>query len=117
MSRRRHLEVEDIGEITVVHFVDKKILDENNINAIGEELIRLVDEMGKSKLLLNFSNVDFMSSAALGKLISLRNKVQGVQGKLALCGISNDIREIFVITNLEKLFEIFPDEQSGLQSF
>ena len=68
--RRRRLEVEDIGDITVVNFVDKKILDEQNIQVIGEQLFSLVDELGRNKILLNFKNVEFLSSAALGKLIT-----------------------------------------------
>src|SRR6185437_9967403 len=69
--RRRRLEVEDIGDIAVVNFVDKKILDEQNIQMIGDDLFRLVDELGRRKILLNFQNVELMSSAALGKLIAL----------------------------------------------
>lgn len=116
--RRRRLEVEDIGEIAVVHFVDKRILDEANIQMIGEELNLLVDEQARHKLLLNFSNVEFLSSAALGKLITLNRKVGGIQGgKLVLCGISKDILEVFEITRLVNLFTIVPDEQSGLQAF
>ena len=77
--RRRRLEVEDIGDIAVVNFVDKKILDEQNIQMIGDDLFRLVDELGRRKILLNFGNVEFLSSAALGKLITLHRKLQAVQ--------------------------------------
>ena len=61
--RRRRLEVEDIGDVTVVNFVDRKILDEQNIQVIGEQLFGLVDEVGRRKLLLNFGNVEYLSSA------------------------------------------------------
>jgi len=116
-TRRRRLEVEDIGDIAVVNFVDKKILDEQNIQLIGDDLFRLVDELGRRKLLLNFGNVEFMSSAALGKLITLHRKVQAVQGKLVLCNIAKDILEVFKITKLDRILTIVPDEQAGLQSF
>src|SRR5437762_802839 len=112
-SHRRRLEVEDIGDIAVVNFVDKKILDEQNIQMIGDDLNRLVDELGRRKVLLNFGNVDFMSSAALGKLISLHRKLQGVQGKLVLCNIAKSIMEIFEITKLNKMFTITPDQHLG----
>ena len=56
--RRRRLEVEDIGDVTVVNFVDRKILDEQNIQVIGEQLFSLVDDSGRRKVLLNFSNVE-----------------------------------------------------------
>ena len=116
-ARRRRLEVEDIGDIAVVNFVDKKILDEQNIQMIGDDLFRLVDELGRRKVLLNFGNVEFMSSAALGKLITLHRKLQAVQGKLVLCKIAKDILDVFKITKLDKLLKIVPDEQAGLQAF
>jgi anti-sigma B factor antagonist len=115
--RRRRLEVEDIGDVTVVNFVDKKILDEQNIQVIGEQLFSLVDESGRHKILLNFGNVEYLSSAALGKLITLNKKVQAVKGKLLLCNIAPQIYEVFEITKLDKFFKIFKDEQSALQSF
>src|SRR5580698_9537604 len=98
--RRRRLEVEDIGDITVVNFVDKKILDEQNIQVIGEQLFSLVDELGRRKVLLNFKNVEFLSSAALGKLITMNRKLQSAGGKLVLCEIDPQIYEVFEITKL-----------------
>src|ERR1700756_3842236 len=95
--RRRRLEVEDIGEVTVVKFTDKKILDEQNIQVIGEQLFTLVDEHGKRKLLLNFSNVEYLSSAALGKFITLNSKVKSAGGVLVLCAIDPQIYEVFEI--------------------
>jgi anti-sigma B factor antagonist len=115
--RRRRLEVEDIGDVTVVSFTDKKILDEQNIQVIGEQLFGLVDDSGRTKLLLNFSNVEYMSSAALGKLITLNKKVQAAGGKLVLCNIIPQIREVFEITRLDKVLVIRGDEQEALQMF
>jgi anti-sigma B factor antagonist len=115
--RRRRLEVEDIGDVTVVNFTDRKILDEQNIQIIGEQLFSLVDEASRRKILLNFSNVEYLSSAALAKLITLNKKLQQVQGRLVLCGIIPEIREVFEITRLNKLFTIHDEEQSALQAF
>lgn len=115
--RRRRLEVEDIGEVTVVNFVDRKILDEQNIQKIGEDLFSLVDDQGKAKILLNFGNVEYLSSAALGKFITLNKKVQAAGGKLILCNIDPQIYEVFEITRLNKLFNIQKEEQAALQAF
>jgi len=115
--RRRRLEVEDIGDVTVVSFTDRKILDEQNIQIIGEQLFSLVDELGRRKLLLNFGNVEYLSSAALGKLITLNKKLSGAGGKLILCNIHPQIYEVFEITKLNKLLNIRKDEQEGLQMF
>jgi anti-sigma B factor antagonist len=115
--RRRRLEVEDIGDVTVVNFVDRKILDEQNIQIIGEQLFSLVDEAGRRKLLLNFGNVEYLSSAALGKLITLNKKVQASGGRLILCNIDPQIHEVFEITKLDKFFNIQKEEQAALQAF
>src|SRR5438034_7389742 len=115
--RRRRLEVEDIGDVTVINFVDRKILDEQNIQVIGEQLFSLVDQDGRRKLLLNFGNVEYLSSAALGKLITLNKKLQAVGGRLILCNIDPQIYEVFEITKLDKFFNIQKEEQAALQSF
>ncbi len=115
--RRRRLEVEEIGDVTVVNFVDRKILDEQNIQVIGEQLFSLVEEQGKRKILLNFGNVEYLSSAALGKLITLNKKAQNAKGRLILCNIDPQIHEVFEITKLDKFFNIQKDEQTGLQAF
>lgn len=115
--RRRRLEVEDIGDVTVVNFTDRKILDEQNIQIIGEQLFSLVDEAGRRKILLNFGNVEYLSSAALGKLITLNKKLQAAGGRLILCNIDPQIYEVFEITKLNKLFNIQKEEQAALQAF
>ncbi|MGF1581785.1 MAG: STAS domain-containing protein [Gemmataceae bacterium] len=114
---RKRLEVEDSGEVTVVNFVDKKILDEQNIQTIGDQLFQLVDKLGRTKLLLNFGNVEYLSSAALGKLITLNRKVNNARGQLILCNISEQIYEVFEITKLNKVFQIEKSEQEALQLF
>ena len=79
----RHLQVEDIGDVTVVKFTDAKI-DEQNVQVIFEELFNLVEMFGGREILLNFGNVEFLSSAALGKLFTLNKKVNAAGGKLKL---------------------------------
>ena len=115
--RRRRLEAEEIGDVTVVSFMDRKILDEQNIQIIGEQLFSLVDEVGRRKLLLNFGNVEYLSSAALGKFITLNKKVNAAGGRLILCNIDPQIYEVFEITKLNKLFNIQKEEQAALQAF
>jgi anti-sigma B factor antagonist len=115
--KRRRLELEQIGDVTVVNFIDKKILDEQSIQTIGEQLFSLVDQENCRQMLLNFGNVEFLSSAALGKLIKLKKKLEEVQGRLILCNISPQIFEVFEITKLDRYFTIQKEEQEALQAF
>ena len=94
-----------------------KILDEANIQELGQELFQLVEDENHKSLLLNFSSVEFLSSAALGKLITLEKRVKAHGGKLKLSNIRPEIYEVFAITKLNKLFDIKDDEADALASF
>jgi anti-sigma B factor antagonist len=117
MAVHRRLDVSEVGEVTVVHFVDRKILDEGNIQEIGQELFDLVEKEGRKKVLLNFGTVDFLSSAALGKLITLDKKSKAAGAKLKLSNIRPEIYEVFLLTHLYKLFDIKDDEADALATF
>jgi anti-sigma B factor antagonist len=116
-ARRRRLEVTEVDDVVVVNFLDKKILDDQNIQIIGDELIRLVDELARLKIVLNFRNVEFLSSAFLGKLVKFNGKVQAAGGKLVLCEIKKDLLEVFILCKLDKLLVIHESEQEALKTF
>ena len=82
-------------------------MTEEQIQEVGEQLYSLVEDEGHKSLLLNFGNVQYLSSAALGKLINLKKKVSAVKGKLKLCCIHPDLLEVFRITRLDQVFEIY----------
>ena len=109
--------LENVDGVTVVSFVESKIVTEENIQEVGDQLYSLVEDEGHKNLLLNFGNVQYLSSAALGKLINLKKKVAAVKGKLKLCCIHPDLLEVFRITRLDQVFEIYADEQAALDKF
>ena len=114
-SGQRRLDIEEIGGVTVAKFVDKKILDETNIQNIGNQLFALVDEDGRKKIVLDFSIVEYLSSAALGKLITMDKKVKAAKSKLRLCCIRPEIYEVFEITRLNKIFDIKSTQEEALE--
>jgi anti-sigma B factor antagonist len=116
MSTRK-IDVEEVNGVTVAKFTDKKILDESNIQIIGNQLFSLIDDDHRKKVVLDFANVEYLSSAALGKLITLDKKVKADKGELRLCTIRKDILEVFKITRLDKLFKIFDTREKALSGF
>jgi anti-sigma B factor antagonist len=117
MGDHRRLQVSTKDGTTIVRFVDRKILDEASIQEMGNELFSLVEQDRHEKLLLNFEDVDFLSSAALGKLISLKRRVTQAAGQLKMCCIRPEIYEVFKITNLDQVFDIKDDERDALADF
>jgi len=104
-------------DIRVVEFTNNRILDEANISEIGQTLTTLIEERDSPKMLLDFSAVDHLSSAALGMLINANNKIRERGGQLRLAHIKPQILEVFVITKLNKLFKIFQTRDEALASF
>ena len=116
-ASHRRLDLEDVGDVTVARFIDKKILDESNIQIIGNQMFSLVEDDGRRKVLLDFSNVEYLSSAALGKLIVMDKKIKAVQGKLSMCAVRPEILEVFKITKLDSLFSIYDSREQALEGF
>lgn len=116
-SGESRLRVQKENDVTQVEFVDRNILDEANIQQIGDEISAIIDAEADPKILINFANVDHLSSAALGTLITLNTKVKGKGGELRLANIDPQIYEVFVITKLNRLFQIHDTAEQALGAF
>ena len=117
VKTERRLDVSDVGDVSVVRFRDKKIMAEPGIQEIGRELFNLVDYDNRKKVLLDLSEVSFMSSAALGKLVTLYKKSHSNGSDLKLCGIRPEVVDVFAVTRLDRLFDIRANESDGLVAF
>ena len=113
----RRIDIEEINGVTVARLLEKKILDEANIEALGQELFALVDKDGRKKIILDFTQVEYLSSAALGKLITMHKKTATAKGKLVLCKIQKDILDVFKITQLNKVLTLCTDLDDALSKF
>jgi anti-sigma B factor antagonist len=101
----------------VVKFDDRRILDEVSIFQIGEDLRALAATTERPRMVLDFSQVEHMSSAALGMLITLHKWVREREGQLRLCSIRPEIYQVFVITKLNEIFQIHDGVPAALESF
>ncbi len=109
------IESKQYGDVTVVTFTKPKIMDEINIQAFANQLYKLVDEDEGSKLLLNFDGVKYVSSSALGKLVTLNKKINEIKGQLVLWGMDPDVYEVFAISRLDQSLRIDTDDSGGVE--
>jgi anti-sigma B factor antagonist len=107
-----HFRLEFVDGVTVVQLVGPKL-----VIAAREPLCRLVDEGGHRKLLLNFAEIRFLSSAALGVVMGLKERIEAVGGELRLCRLAPSLMELFRLTKLEELVEIYDDERAAIAQF
>ncbi|MBL8818887.1 MAG: STAS domain-containing protein [Planctomyces sp.] len=113
----RRIDIEEFDGITVATLLEKKILDEANIEALGQELFALVDKDGRKKIILDFSIVEYLSSAALGKLVTMDKKAKTNGGKVVLCNIQKDILDVFRITQLHRVLVLCSDREDAVKKF
>lgn len=117
MSSYRRIDLREVGDVTVVRFRDRKIIEDISIQELGGELSRLVEVDGRVKILLNFSSVDYVSGAFLGKLITLDKKVKDYSGGFKFSNMIPGVYELFCVTHLDRLFSILDDEADALAAF
>ena len=111
------ISVDYVENATIVTFTDEKILEEKDVQALQESIMSVIESAsGGIKLILDFSNVQFLSSAVLGLLIRISKKVYERDGQLKLCSINPKIYKIFKITRLTKIFDIYHDLASATES-
>lgn len=103
--------------VFLVSFVDRNILDEGNIQFIGQEICDLASSAPSPRIIISFENVDHLSSTALGKIIEINRLVQSSGGRLVLCSLDPVIQAIFTVTRLDRILPIYKDAEAALASF
>ena len=100
------IKVEYGRDVTFVTFLDERLVDEELIRKLHESLEPVIEKNQTGKLILNFSNVNFMTSALLGLLVRIHKKVCELGGRLQLSNLDSNLYRIFEITKLTKVFDI-----------
>src|SRR5262249_16705936 len=72
---------------------------------------------GSSRLILNLSQVDFISSSGLRVFLSTLKNVKVQKGDLKICGTTPGVEKIFKIAGFVSLFDINQNEPSAIQKF
>ncbi len=109
------ISVDYTDKAVIIKFADEKILEDKDIAAVQEAIMSVVEQTQRINLVLDFSNVKFLSSAVLGLLIRVSKKVYERDGQLRLCNINPKIYEIFKITRLTKVFDIYPSTENAVE--
>jgi anti-anti-sigma factor len=111
------IKVELMGGVRVILFDTERLLDGVEIDQSYLEIVQVLDKTQEPYVLLHFGRVKFMSSAALGMLIRVLKKCKEYKVMLKLSNISPEEYEVFQITGMNKLFDIYDDANQALEAF
>jgi anti-sigma B factor antagonist len=108
------ISVREENNVAVVNL--KGRLDLTSGNELKEKLKALLDKE-RTSIHLNLSEVEFINSSGLGALVSAMKEVRMRRGRLTLSDLAGYVQEIFDITQLTHIFEIFSTETEALGSY
>ena len=103
-----------IDSVTVVEMEGN--LDTNTSVDAQDHVNGLMDD-GAVKLLVDFTKVDFVSSAGLRVLLATAKRLGGIGGSLRICGLNEAVNEVFEISGFSTILEVFPTRDDAMQGF
>ena len=109
------LKTELNGNLMVI-FVREERLDAHNSDKLKAEMNRIF-EQGTKDILLDLKEVRFIDSSGLGVLVSGFKNASTRQGSLRLCGLQTQVKSMFELTRLHRVFDIFQTVDEALESY
>jgi len=109
------LKTELNGKLMVI-FVREERLDAHNSDELKAEMNRIF-ELGTKDILLDLKEVRFIDSSGLGVLVSGFKNASTRQGSLRLCGLQTQVKSMFELTRLHRVFDIFQTVDEALESY
>lgn len=116
MEDSKVIDIVEQGDIAFVSFVVPSISAAGDVDAMAKDIRGFVDGNQPEKLIVDFSGVKFFSSQVLGLLVEVWKKLKKYGGRVVISGINPDLGRVFKITNLDSLFEFYPDNDSAIEA-
>jgi anti-sigma B factor antagonist len=118
-STHSHVAARTESGVVVLTIKEKQLTGEDLCEAIRQELLSAVGD--RAKIIVDFSQVEYVSSVAFRALLSLRRRVHQLEGRLVLCHLSPPVAEVFKATRLlinsrssPSMFEEQPTIEAGI---
>ncbi len=109
------LEVRTSGDVTVL--TPKGMLLGGKETDELQARIKELSEAGNRKLLINLGQTTFMNSVSLGVLIGGHSSYAKRDAQMKLCAVDKKIQNIFVVTKLSLVFDVYESCDDAIKSF
>jgi len=108
---------ESTAQVLTIYLTAAKILDLSGIEEIHAEVAGVLEKAEQPNVLLDLRMVKFMSSAALAMLLRIQKKCKELDLAVKVCNVSGDLKQVFQITRMDKVFDIHDDDSAALTAF
>ncbi len=106
--------VREVKEVSVLSFAGN--LDTNTAPQAQEQIDQLIDG-GSSRILINFNELNYISSAGLRVLLATAKKLKATSGDLKICGLNQTVQEVFDISGFSSILSVVATEEDALAGF
>lgn len=106
------MEIKTVGEIKIPVIIPR--VDASNAKGVEANLSELIKN-GTKKMICNFSQNEYISSAGLRVFLTILKTLQRSGGKVVLCGFHPYVREVFDMAGFSQLFKIFETEEEAIK--
>lgn len=108
--------VQQVENFTVIEFQTPSLMEPGELEKIGTELYRLIEEEDRRRIILDFEKVKYISSQAIGIIMAMRKKMAALKHtKLVLCSVSPALQQLLKITGLDKLLTVKPTQKEAIK--
>ncbi len=104
-----------IEDIVILDVSGRITLGEGNV--MLREIVRDLADKGKTRVLLNLAEVNYIDSSGVGELVKTHTTIQNKGGQLKLANLNKRVHDLLELTKLSAVFDIHKDEASALKSF
>lgn len=95
------------SNVKVIH--PAGIIDGTAGDQLRRDVSQLIDQ-GADIILLDLEKVTFMDSSGLGKLVITLKSVKAAGKKLFICSVNEQVRMLFELTSMNRIFEVFANQ-------
>ncbi len=114
MESPNDLQISTHGDVAVVSFAGGSIDALSGIEEMTSRLRTYIGTEKPKKMVVDFTGVRFFTSQMLGVLVDIWRRLRDYGGRLLICGINPQLNRVFRITNLDRIFEFYPDRDAAV---
>lgn len=109
------IEINIQQDTAVVLFKSAQVCGAEGIAAASRQIYDYIEKNNPKLMVVDFEQVKFFSSQVLGLLLNIRNRLKAYGGELLISAINPQLYRVFRITNLDKIFQFFPNRESAVK--
>jgi len=116
IESKSNLDIVSEGNTATIAFKSAYISDVEEISNASSQIRQFIHKNHPQQIVFDFAGVKFFSSQVLGLLLEARAQLKSSNGRVVVCTLDPRLHRVFKITNLDRIFPLYPDRPSALDA-